>query len=296
MDQGYVLRRLIRRAIREGRQLNVTGPFTSCIADVVIAEYGGVYPELTATAETIRTELAREEEQFARTLEHGLKEFTKLVGSIPAHVQNKIISGRKAFYLYETYGFPLELTTEMARENGFKVDADGFREAYQKHQELSRAGAEQKFKGGLADQSEKTAALHTATHLLHAALRQVLGPHVAQAGSNITADRLRFDFSHGDKMTPEQIAAVQEIVNAVIQRDLPITCREMPVDEARQLGAIGLFGEKYGAVVRVFTIGDFSMEICGGPHAEHTGQLGTFKVVKEESSSRGVRRIKAVLG
>lgn len=295
VDQGYVLRRLIRRAIREGRQLNVSGPFTAKIAEVVIAEYGPVYTEVAVAAATILDELSREEEQFAKTLEHGLKEFTKLVDAIPAHVQNKVISGRKAFYLYETYGFPLELTVEMAAEHGFKVDAEGFREAYQKHQELSRAGAEQKFKGGLADQSAKTAALHTATHLLHAALRQVLGTHVAQAGSNITVERLRFDFSHGDKMTPEQLTAVQDIVNEVIRRDLPISCREMSVEEARGLGAIGLFGDKYGDLVKVYAVGDFSMEICGGPHAERTGALGAFRIVKEESSSRGVRRIKAVL-
>ena len=296
VDQGYVLRRLIRRAIREARQLGIPGMFTTKIADVVIAEYGSVYPEVAAHAAVIREELGREEEKFAATLEHGIKEFARLIGRIPPHIANKVISGKNAFFLYETYGFPLELTTEMAKEQGFKVDEAGFQEAYKKHQELSRAGAEQKFKGGLADSSDKTAALHTATHLLHAALRQVLGAHVAQAGSNITAERLRFDFSHGDKMTPEQVAQVEALVNAAIQKDAPITCEEMSVEAAKAAGAIGLFGEKYGELVKVYTMGDVSKEICGGPHAERTGQLGAFKIQKEESSSRGIRRIKAVLG
>ncbi|MFA5203743.1 MAG: alanine--tRNA ligase [Lentisphaeria bacterium] len=296
VDQGYVLRRLIRRAIREARQLGIPGLFTTLVADVVIAEYGPVYPEIAANAAVIREELAHEEEKFAATLEHGIKEFARLIGRIPPHIQHKVISGKNAFFLYETYGFPLELTTEMAKEQGFKVDEAGFQEAYKKHQDLSRAGAEQKFKGGLADHSEKTAALHTATHLLHAALRQVLGTHVAQAGSNITAERLRFDFSHPDKMTPEQLTQVEALVNEAIKRDLPISCAEMSVEEAKAGGAIGLFGEKYGALVKVYTMGDVSKEICGGPHAEHTGALGAFKIQKEESSSRGVRRIKAVLG
>ncbi|MFA4945637.1 MAG: alanine--tRNA ligase [Lentisphaeria bacterium] len=295
VDQGYVLRRLIRRAIREARQLGIGQSFTAQVADVVIAEYGPVYSEVVAQAAAIREELAREEEQFGRTLENGIKEFNRLVGRIPAHVVNKVISGKNAFFLYETYGFPLELTVDMAKEQGFTVDAEGFKAAYQKHQELSRAGAEQKFKGGLADHSDKAALLHTATHLLHQALRQVLGGHVAQAGSNITADRLRFDFTHPEKLTPEQLAAVERIVNEQIRRDLPVVCEELPVAAARERGAIGLFGDKYGERVKVYAIGDFSMEICGGPHAERTGALGAFKIQKEESSSRGVRRIKAVL-
>ena len=295
VDQGYVLRRLIRRAIREARKLGITEAFTAKIAQVVIDEYGGIYPELQAQADVIRDELNREEEQFSKTLEHGTREFNKLIDKIPAFVQKKVISGKSAFNLYETYGFPLELTVEMARERGFEVDEAGFQAAYQKHQDMSRAGAEQKFKGGLADQSEATAALHTATHLLHKALRIVLGDHVAQNGSNITAERLRFDFNHGDKMTPEQLAEVERIVNEQIQRRLPVVCEEVPLEEARSRGAIGLFGNKYGDVVKLYTIGDFSMEICGGPHAANTGDLGHFRIVKEESSSRGVRRIKAVL-
>ena len=295
VDQGYVLRRLIRRAIREARKLGLTDMFTAKIADVVIAEYGEFYPELKEQAETIRAELTREEEQFGKTLENGTKEFLKLIEKFPANIENKVISGRKAFNLYETYGFPLELTQEMAAEHGFTVDEKGFNEAYQKHQEQSRAGAEQKFKGGLADHSEQTTKYHTATHLLHKALRLVLGDHVAQAGSNLTAERLRFDFTHPDKMTPEQLAEVEKIVNEQIQRDLPVVCEEVPLEEAKARGAIGLFEHKYGDVVKLYTIGDFSMEICGGPHVQHTGQLGKFKIQKEESSSRGVRRIKAIL-
>ena len=295
VDQGYVLRRLIRRAIREARKLGITEMFTAKVADVVISEYGPFYPELQEQAETIRAELTREEEQFGKTLENGTKEFLKLIERFPANIENKVISGRKAFNLYETYGFPLELTQEMAKEHGFTVDEKGFNEAYQKHQEQSRAGAEQKFNGGLADHSEQTTKYHTATHLLHKALRLVLGDHVAQAGSNLTAERLRFDFTHPDKMTPEQIAEVEKIVNEQIQRDLPVICEEVPLEEAKNRGAIGLFEHKYGDVVKLYTIGDFSMEICGGPHVQHTAQLGKFKIQKEESSSRGVRRIKAIL-
>ncbi|MFA6928769.1 MAG: alanine--tRNA ligase [Lentisphaeria bacterium] len=295
VDQGYVLRRLIRRAIREARKIGITQSFTSSIAVVIIAEYSSAYPELSQQEKVIHEELNREEEQFGKTLENGTREFNKLIDRIPDFVVKKVISGKNAFNLYETYGFPLELTVEMAKERGFEVDEKGFHEAYEKHQALSRAGAEQKFKGGLADQSDATAALHTATHLLHKALRQVLGEHVAQSGSNITAERLRFDFSHPDKMTVEQLAEVERIVNEQIQRDLQITCEEVSLEEARKRGAIGLFGEKYGEVVKLYTMGDFSMEICGGPHATHTGALKNFKILKEESSSRGVRRIKAVL-
>ena len=295
VDQGYVLRRLIRRAIREARKLGITDAFVSKIAKVVIDEYSPFYPELKEKEEFIFAELNREEEQFGKTLENGIKEFNKLIEKFPPNIENKIISGRKAFNLYETYGFPLELTQEMAAEKGFKVDEQGFQEAYQKHQEQSRAGAEQKFKGGLADHSEATAQLHTATHMLHAALRRVLGNHVEQAGSNITAERLRFDFTHPDKVTPEQLAEVEKIVNEQIKRNMDVVCEELPLEEAKKRGAIGLFESKYGDVVKLYTIGDFSMEICGGPHATNTSQLGTFKILKEESSSRGVRHIKAVL-
>ncbi len=296
VDQPYVLRRLIRRAIREGRKLGITTEFAARIAKQVVAQFGEFYPELSAGAEMICNELTREEKQFAAALENGTKEFQKLIDRVPPHITKKVVSGKNAFNLYETYGFPLELTVEMAKEQGFEVDVDGFQAAYAKHQELSRAGAEQKFKGGLADHSEETAKLHTATHLLHASLRRVLGTHVEQRGSNITAERLRFDFSHPDKMTPEQLQEVEKLVNEAIDRKLPISCEEMSVDDARNAGAMGLFGNKYGEVVKVYTMGDVSKEICGGPHAGNTGDLVRFKILKEESSSRGVRRIKAVIG
>ena len=295
VDQPYVLRRLIRRAIREGRKLGINDAFTSKIADAVIEEFGDVYPELRDRAAVIREELDREEKQFAVTLEKGTHEFQKLIDRVPAHIEKKIISGKNAFNLYETYGFPIELTIEMAQEKGFQVDRAGYDAAFAKHQEMSRAGAEQKFKGGLADSSEATAALHSATHLLQAALRKVLGTHVGQRGSNITAERLRFDFSHEDKMTPEQLKQVEDLVNDAISRDLPIVCEEMDVETAKNSGAMGLFENKYDAKVKVYTMGDVSKEICGGPHASRTGELGRFKIKKEESSSRGVRRIKAVL-
>ena len=296
VDQPYVLRRLIRRAIREGRKLGITGKlFTGIIAGVVIDEFKAFYPELEERRDVILAELEREEKQFGVTLENGIKEFQKLVDRVPAFVERKVISGKNAFNLYETYGFPIELTCEMAKEQNFIVDMDGYNEAYKKHQEMSRAGAEQKFKGGLADHSEATARLHTATHLLQAALRKVLGEHVEQKGSNITAERLRFDFSHPEKMTPEQIAEAEKLVNEAIARDLEIVCEEMDVESARSRGAMGLFGSKYGEIVKVYTMGDVSCEICGGPHAARTGELKGFKILKEESSSRGVRRIKAVI-
>jgi alanyl-tRNA synthetase len=295
VDQAYVLRRVIRRAIREARKMGVTDLFTARLATVVIEQYGGVYGELAEHREAIVQEIEAEERQFASTLERGIREFAKLVDSFPAQIEKKVIGGRKAFYLYETFGFPIELTIEMAAERGFSVDQAGFDEAYRKHQEASRAGAERKFKGGLADQSDNTASLHTATHLLHQALRQVLGDHVKQAGSNITAERLRFDFTHADRVLPEQLVEVERIVNDVIQRDLAVDCCEVSYDEAAASGAIGLFAERYGERVKVYAIGDFSKEICGGPHAPRTGCLGQFKISKEESSSRGVRRIKAVL-
>lgn len=295
VDQAYVLRRLIRRAIREARKLGVQDLFTASLADIVIHGYSDVYPELSTHAPVIAEEFDVEEKQFLTTLEKGTREFNKLMAKIPDHIQRKVISGKHAFFLYETFGFPIELTMEMAAEKGFEVDREGFGKAYKKHQDASRKGAEQKFKGGLADHSEMTTALHTATHLLHKALRQVLGNHVAQAGSNITAERLRFDFTHPEKVTREQLAEVEAIVNTAIQQQLPVSFEEMAVEAAKESGAIGLFGDRYGEKVKVYRIGDFSAEICGGPHVENTRAMGTFKIKKEESSSRGVRRIKAVL-
>ncbi|MBQ6373450.1 MAG: hypothetical protein IJJ45_03065 [Clostridia bacterium] len=206
------------------------------------------------------------------------------------------MDGRAAFKLYDTYGFPVELTCELAAEKGIEVDTEGFQERFKKHQENSHAGAEQRFKGGLQDHSEQTTKLHTATHLLHAALRKVLGPEVAQKGSNITPERLRFDFSFGRKMTEEEKAEVERLVNEYIQAGAPITCEEMTVAEAKEQGAIGLFESKYGERVKVYTMGPFSKEICGGPHASNTGDLKSFKIKKEEASSAGVRRIKATIG
>lgn len=367
VDQGYVLRRLIRRAVRHGMKLGMPEGFTGQIAQVIIDQYKSVYPELERNSAHILEQLKLEEERFQRTLKKGMAEFEKVYGNIQKVVENfkvmkqalqnvftpelvermkqmeetannvgstfrpapemqeaiaefkkfgeavetigdfaskiekfmnlsSTIDGRSAFKLYDTYGFPIEITCEMAAEKGVQVDVNGFNERFKKHQETSHAGAEQRFKGGLADNSEETAKLHTATHLLHAALRKVLGPEVAQKGSNITAERLRFDFSFGRKMTDEEKKEVERLVNESIQAAVPITCEEMTVAEAKAQGAIGLFESKYGERVKVYTMGEFSKEICGGPHAANTGDLKSFKIKKEEASSAGVRRIKAVIG
>ncbi|MCD6109774.1 alanine--tRNA ligase [bacterium] len=293
-DQGYVLRRLIRRAIRHGKKIGIENKFTAEIAKIYIDYYKDVYPELNEFKEKIINELKKEEEKFSKTLLQGEKEFEKLLPNLMKE-KNPMLPGRIAFKLYDTYGFPIEMTQELAKENKILVDMDGYKKAFEKHQELSRVGAEKKFSGGLADHSEQTTKLHTATHLLDQALRNVLGPHVKQKGSNITVDRLRFDFSHPDKMTPEQIKEVEYIVNEQIKKGLDVTYEEMTVDEAKKRGAIGLFESKYGEKVKVYKIGDFSMEICGGPHVKNTRDLGKFRIKKEQSSSAGVRRIKAVL-
>ena len=294
VDQGYVLRRLIRRAVRFGRQLGLEDGFTAEIALTIIEQYREVYPELEQNRSFVLEQLLLEEKRFQRTLNQGLREFEKAIGRMEPN--QKTIDGRDAFKLYDTYGFPVEITMELARERGLKVDEADFQERFRQHQLNSQAGAEQRFKGGLADHDEETTKLHTATHLLHAALRKVLGEDVHQKGSNITAERLRFDFTFGRKMTPEEIAQVQQLVNEAIQQKLPVTMEEMTVDEAKAQGAIGLFESKYGDRVRVYTAEGFSKEICGGPHVENTGELGSFKIQKEESSSAGVRRIKAVVG
>lgn len=291
VDQGYILRRLIRRAIRFAMQLGIAENSLSKVAEAVIDRYCHVYPELKENAEKITSELAKEEARFQHTLKKGMKEFDRIKGSFA----DGRIDGVTAFHLYDTFGFPIEFTEEMARENGLSVDRAGFEAAFGEHQSKSKQGAEQRFKGGLAEANEVTARLHTATHLLQAALRKVLGDGVAQKGSNITTERLRFDFSFERKMTPEEVKEVERLVNEAIQADAVITCEEMSVDEARAQGAIGLFGDKYGEKVKVYTMGEFSKEICGGPHANRTGELGTFKIKKEEASSAGVRRIKAVL-
>ena len=294
VDQGYVLRRLIRRAVRFGKKLGIEEAFTHKVGEVVVDMFGDVYPELKQNAGEIRETLEREEEQFGKTLVQGLKEFEKLLPNLLRN-PTKEMSGRLAFRLYDTYGFPIEMTRDLAAEAGMTVDMAGFETAYGKHQELSRKGAEQKFSGGLADHSEVVTRLHTATHLLQAALRRVLGDHVAQRGSNITAERLRFDFVHPDKMTPEQIAEVEKLVNEQIRKKLDVRVEEMRVEQAKASGAIAVFGEKYGDVVKVYTVGDFSKEICGGPHVTNIGELGRFRITKEQSSSAGIRRIRAVL-
>jgi len=290
-DQGYILRRLIRRAIRYAMQLGMPQDSLCSVAEAVVARYGRVYPELEQSRAKITEELSREEARFQRTLKNGMREFERVKES----VNGSTIDGVTAFHLYDTYGFPIEFTQEMAAENGLSVDVAGFGEAFAEHQRKSQAGAEQRFKGGLADTGDATARLHSATHLLQGALRKVLGEGVHQKGSNITAERLRFDFSFERKMTDEEISEVERLVNEAIAADAEISCTEMSVEEARAAGAMGLFGDKYGERVKVYAMGNFSKEICGGPHASRTGELGSFKIKKEEASSAGVRRIKAVL-
>ncbi|MBQ5488674.1 MAG: alanine--tRNA ligase [Clostridia bacterium] len=290
VDQGYILRRIIRRALRYAMQLGMPEMSLSKVAEAVVATYGDIYPELSEHRELIVSELDKEEQKFQKTLRQGTKEFERIKNSFP----DGRIDGVTAFHLFDTFGFPIDFTRELASENGLTVDIEGYEKAFAEHQAKSRAGAEQKFKGGLADHSETTTKLHSATHLLQAALRSVLHDDtISQKGSNITPERLRFDFSFGRKVTPEELAEVEKFVNDAIKADVPITCEEMPYEEAKARGAIGLF--TYGDVVKVYTMGDYSCEMCGGPHATHTGELGTFKIKKEEASSAGVRRIKAVL-
>lgn len=292
-DQGYFVRRLIRRAVRFARRLGVEQALVRQVSEAYIATYAEAYPKLDDRRQAILDEIEREEGKFAKTIEQGLRELKKVFD------KTNTFTSTDAFNLYQSYGFPLELTTEeLARSYNLKVDEDAYRAEFKKHQDLSRAGSEQKFAGGLADSSAETTRLHTATHLLHQALRTVLGPHVEQKGSNITPERLRFDFSHNEKMTPEQIQQVEDIVNDVIKRDLPVSFALMTVEEAKTAGAIGLFGDKYatlGDKIKVYVVGDYSKEICGGPHVTKTGELGSFKIQKEEASSAGIRRIKATV-
>lgn len=291
VGQGYIVRRLLRRAIREGRRLGIKGGFTHLVAEVYVGMYGEHYTELEQNLLKIINEMKKEEEKFGKTLEKGMKELEKML-------THGIITGEQAFLLFSSYGFPLELTEEILKEKGMQVDRSVFETEFKKHQELSRTSGAGAFKGGLADHSVETTRLHTATHLLHQALRIVLGEHVEQKGSNITAERLRFDFSHSQKMTPEELKKVEDLVNGVIQKDVSVKCEQLSVDEAKGSGAIGLFGDKYaklGGKVNVYSVGDFSKEICGGPHVDHTGELGSFKIQKEEAVSAGVRRIKATV-
>ncbi len=291
---GYVLRRLIRRSVRHGKKLGLDGEFLVKPAQVVIDNFKIAYAELEEKKNEIFDALTAEEKKFLDTLKKGEAEFDKLLPNLMRNPQ-KIIPGRVAFRLYDTFGFPIELTEELAAENGFTVDREAFEEAFKKHQELSRAGSEQAFKGGLADHSEQTTKYHTATHLLHQALTNVLGDAVAQKGSNITAERMRFDFTHAQPMTKEEVQKVEDIVNEMIKADLPVTMEVMDIEDAKKSGAKALFGEKYEQKVKVYSVGNFSKEVCGGPHVESTGSIGIFKIQKEQSSSAGVRRIRAVI-
>ena len=294
LGQGYVLRRLIRRSVRFARKVGLGQGFTRSVAECVIENYKHIYPELERNRKRILEELSDEEDRFEKTLNRGTAELDKVLKQMKEHNQT-MLSGRLAFRLYDTCGFPLEFTEEICRENGVTIDSKGFDKAFAKHREVSKQGAEKAFKGGLADASESTTRLHTATHLLHKALRVVLGDHVQQKGSNITSDRLRFDFSHPAKMTPEERSEVERLVNEAVERDMEVSVETMSLDAARDAGAMALFDGKYDEQVKVYSIGDFSTEVCGGPHVERTSELGSFRIKKEGSSSAGVRRIRAVL-
>ncbi|MEK7132078.1 MAG: alanine--tRNA ligase, partial [Patescibacteria group bacterium] len=297
-DQGYFVRRLLRRAVRFARKLGVANAIVRSVSEAYIEMYKVAYPNLYEKREAILGAIETEETKFAKTVEQGLREVKKIVD------RGNGVTGTDAFNLYQSFGFPLELTTEeLQRSHDLKIDADQFAVDFKKHQDLSRAGSEQKFTGGLADHSEETTKLHTATHLLHQALRTVLGDHVEQKGSNITPDRLRFDFSHPAKLTSEQIKTVEDLVNQAIKKDYPVNFELTTVPAAKSAGAIGLFEDTYanvGGQIKVYTVGTnggdwFSKEVCGGPHVTHTGVLGQFTIQKEEASSSGVRRIKAVV-
>ncbi|MCX6767376.1 MAG: alanine--tRNA ligase [Candidatus Micrarchaeota archaeon] len=290
VEQGYIVRRLIRRSIRHARLLGIEGKFCKTIAQSIVAIYGKEWPELERNKERVYAELEREEERFSSALEHGVKEFNSLVA------QNNTVTGKDAFLLYQSFGFPLEMTIELAKERGLTVDKKVFEQEFERHRQLSREGAGQRFKSGLADQSEATVALHTATHLLHAALRKVLGLEVKQMGSNITPERLRFDFSWPQKVAPEQLKQAEKLVNDAIGRSLKVTREEMPLEQAKAGGALAFFGDKYSPEkVSVYTVGDFSKEVCAGPHVQTLEGMGRFKIQKEEAVAAGVRRIKAVL-
>jgi alanyl-tRNA synthetase len=293
VGQGYILRRLIRRASRNMSRLGYDSVFMQRIAQIVIDEFGDAYPELVKNKESIFANLTAEEEKFDKTLSKGLRRFDEMVAE---NGDSKTLRGDLVFKLYDTYGFPVELTSELAQERGLNIDMSDFESRFKEHQDVSRSGAEQQFKGGLADHSVETTKLHTATHLLDAALRTLIDPNIRQKGSNITAERLRFDFNLDRKLTPEELKKISDFVNDAIKQDIPVICKEMPRDEAKASGAIGVFDSKYGDIVKVYTIGNISSELCGGPHVQHTGELGGFKILKEESSAAGVRRIKAVVG
>ncbi len=304
-DQGYYVRRLIRRAVRFAHRLDIRTNFCGQIVEAVIEQYKEAYPALVDKQKEITEIISKEEEKFRKTLANGLKVFEDKTSGLTS---GEVVSGEIAFDLYQSYGFPIEVTEELATERALTVDRPLFDKLKKEHQELSRAGAEQKFAGGLADHSEISTRYHTATHLLHATLQRVLGPHALQRGSNITHERMRFDFVHPNKMTPEEIKQTEDLVNAAIAKDYPVSWQEMPFEKAKEMGAIGLFEDKYQPIIKVYTVGDpsgkayadptsatYSREVCGGPHVEHTSTIGKFKIVKEEAVSAGVRRIKAVV-
>lgn len=291
VDQGYVVRRLIRRAVRYASTLEMDSDNLVEISKAYIEQYKDIYPELVQNAEKVTTELKKEIDKFQKTLQQGLGELEKVL----KFVKDGKLNGKTAFRLYDTFGFPIEMTVELAKEKGFTVDMEGYKQAEEKHKQASKAGAEQKFAGGLADNQEATTNLHTAAHLMLAGLRKLFGENTNQRGSNITAERLRFDFNLDRKMEADEIKKVEDYVNEAIQNKVPVVMEEMPIEKAREIGATGIFDNKYGDVVKVYMIGEYSKEICGGPHAKNTGDLGTFKIVKEQSSSSGVRRIKAIL-
>ena len=292
VDQGYVLRRLIRRSVRFARQLSIEPQRLVDIAKLYVGQYKDVYAELEVNSDKIYGELEKEIDKFSKTLEDGIKQLDKVL----QFVKDGKLNGKTAFRLYDTYGFPIEKTVDICREKGFYVEIEGYKTAQEEHIKKSQQGAEQKFKGGLADSSEMTTYLHTATHLLLASLKKVLGDDsIQQKGSNITPERLRFDFNFPRPLTAEEKQAVEDAVNEAIARDIPVVCMEMPIEEAREKNAVGVFGSRYGEIVKVYQIGDVDLQICGGPHAEHTGQLGSFKIEKEQSSSAGIRRIRATV-
>ena len=304
---GYILRRLMRRAIRYARQLNLSEESLNNVAKIYIEKvYNEAYPLLLEKEEYILSEISKEVAKFSKVVDDGIKEFEKVISGLERKnqfmaqkdanfVEDKTITGKAAFRLYDTFGFPIEMTKELAKEKGYVVDEEGFNEAFKHHQEVSKQSEKGEFKGGLADSSYECARLHTATHLLLAALRKMFGNDVHQCGSNITPERLRFDFNIDRKLTPEELAAIENEVNNNIKKAIDVEFYELPIEKAKEMGATGIFDDKYGKVVKVYKIGDVSIEMCGGPHAKNTSELNKFKIVKEESSSAGVRRIKAVL-
>lgn len=307
-DQGYILRRLIRRVIRFARGIGIdtSSNFEEGIINIIVNQFKDYYEEVGRNAQVVKTVLLEEKNKFNKTLENGLKEFDKILSGFNRHEEflrrtdptatvERIINGKTAFKLYETYGFPIEMTEEIAKERGVGVDTSNFKELFKEHQEKSKQGADQKFKGGLSDSSEENARLHTATHIMQAGLQKFVSSDIRQKGSNITPERLRFDFNCDHKLTEEELKQVEDFVNEVIAQEIPVEVQEMTVEEAKASGALGVFDSRYGEKVTVYTIGNISKEICGGPHAKNTKDLHHFKIIKEESSSSGVRRIKAIL-